>query len=173
MTNTKEKILIDLGADRRAFTIRWFLKEYPIKNWTEIHAFEAQGFDDNVPHEIPENVTYHHNYIRMKKSNKKIVKNEEVVVVKFIDFLVNTTKINPNKDVVIVKMDIEGVEWPILEELLKTDNLKLIDELFVEVHYHAPSMSKFGWDVFLHTREEALVLFQRLQKYGLYVYPWP
>ena len=50
---------------------------------------------------------------------------------------------------------------------------ELVDELFVEVHYHHPSMAGFWWDQFNHTREEALQLFVDLRTAGFVAHPWP
>lgn len=37
-------------------------------------------------------------------------------------------------DYVVVKMDIEGAEFPVLEHLIKTGNISIINKLFVEFH---------------------------------------
>jgi hypothetical protein len=46
-------------------------------------------------------------------------------------------------DFVVVKMDIEGMEYPLLKALLAEPRLSaLIDELMVEMHYKHPEMAQ-------------------------------
>jgi hypothetical protein len=52
-------------------------------------------------------------------------------------------------DTVVVKMDIEGRGWPILESWLKDPQMaEIVDKLFVEIHYNhsSSSMSEFKWN---------------------------
>ncbi|CAI5510217.1 unnamed protein product [Closterium sp. Naga37s-1] len=80
------------------------------------------------------------------------------------------------EDSVVVKMDIEGHEWAILQHWLSNPRMAaIVDELFVEVHYHHPSMTVFTWNeaTFGHTREETTGLLTDLRKAGFYVHPWP
>lgn len=99
-TKCTRQFLIDLGADKKASSIRWFMEYYPIKNWTEIHAFEIQDFDKDA-YNIPKGIKYHKSFIT-------IIKNEPET--NFADFLTNKIKIDPDHDCVVVKMDIEGYE---------------------------------------------------------------
>ena len=161
-------------------------------------------------------------------------------------FIKNTLGLT-SEDTVIVKMDVEGVEWPILEgevyelrkrkrtisdsKLKATSNIalsflflffhehqtllfcnelsatlfpyififtlsshilllsgwmsdpempKIVDELFVEIHYRDESMALFGWDKMVMPngtaapeRAAAVDLFQNLRKVGFYVHAWP
>ncbi|CAI6005169.1 unnamed protein product, partial [Closterium sp. NIES-65] len=80
------------------------------------------------------------------------------------------------EDSVVVKMDIEGYEWEILQHWISNPRMAaIVDELFVEVHYHHPSMTEFMWteEYFIHTREDATRLLTDLRKAGFYVHPWP
>jgi hypothetical protein len=46
-------------------------------------------------------------------------------------------------DFVVLKMDIEGMEYPVLKALLAEPRLSaLIDELMVEMHYKHPEMAQ-------------------------------
>ncbi|CAI5957715.1 unnamed protein product [Closterium sp. NIES-65] len=79
-------------------------------------------------------------------------------------------------DTVIVKMDIEGAEWAVLHEWLAIPHMPaIVDELFVEVHYHHPSMHAFTWtpDKFNRTLDETTRLLTDLRRAGFYVHPWP
>ncbi|CAI5941798.1 unnamed protein product [Closterium sp. NIES-65] len=80
------------------------------------------------------------------------------------------------EDSVVVKMDIEGYEWEILQHWISNPCMAaIVDELFVEVHYHHPSMTEFMWteEYFIHTRDDATRLLTDLRKAGFYVHPWP
>lgn len=50
---------------------------------------------------------------------------------------------------------------------------KLVDELFVEIHYKHESMADFHWLKYNHTREEALGLMVQLRMAGFYAHAWP
>jgi hypothetical protein len=78
-------------------------------------------------------------------------------------------------DTVVVKMDIESTEWPILERWLEDPQMAdIVDELFVEIHYQHPSMSAFGWDHFApSTRDQASYLLASSRSKGFGVHPWP
>ena len=49
---------------------------------------------------------------------------------------------------------------------------RIVDELFVEVHYGHATMAGFRWN-YRKTREEANQLLQRLRERGYYVHAWP
>jgi hypothetical protein len=78
-------------------------------------------------------------------------------------------------DTVVVKMDIESTEWPILQRWLEDPQMAdIVDELFVEIHFQHPSMSAFGWDGFApSTRDQASYLLASLRSKGFVVHPWP
>ncbi len=95
---------------------------------------------------------------------------ESTNIVNITRFIKETLKLKAT-DTVVVKMDIEGNEWSILEKWLKdSDMIDIIDELFVEVHYYHPSVR---WDNQDHTRDQASHLFASLRAKGFYVHPWP
>lgn len=58
--------------------------------------------------------------------------------------------------------------------------VKIVDELFVEIHYRHPSMYRFHWDTMtmpngtaIPSREEATDLLVELRKKGVYAHAWP
>jgi hypothetical protein len=89
-------------------------------------------------------------------------------------FMKHELRLAPS-DTVVVKMDIEGAEWPILRRWIADPDMpRLVDELFVEVHYDHPSMRGFHWARFAPTtRSAALRLLADLRLHGFYVHPWP
>lgn len=56
------------------------------------------------------------------------------IIVDTIDFKKFLKEKSIEYDKICVKMDIEGAEFQIIDDLIKTDNLQLIDMLFVEMH---------------------------------------
>ena len=65
---------------------------------------------------------------------------------------------------------LERTEW------LKDSEMPLIvDEIFVEMHYHHVTMTKYHWTPtrFNHSRADATEFFNRLRAAGFFVHPWP
>lgn len=51
----------------------------------------------------------------------------------FSEFIINNFK---KEDFIIVKMDIEGSEYPVLEKMILDESIHLIDEIYIEFHNH-------------------------------------
>ena len=62
----------------------------------------------------------------------------------FPEFLGATAR---REDFVVVKIDCEGLEWAILDQLLERGLAHLVDEMFVEFHYdrELPAGTADGW----------------------------
>ena len=58
-----------------------------------------------------------------------------VPTINFSEWILNNIHKNPG-DTVIVKLDIEGSEYSVLEQMLEDGSINLIDELLVEFHHH-------------------------------------
>eukprot|EP00249_Psilotum_nudum_P036393 c7041_g1_i2 orf=444-944(-) len=165
---------------------------YPC-DFTEIHAFEARPRSWRAPKKGFEeqfNLVEANNSIRVKQKpgipqwmldrisvHFKIVANEDDEGKGVIDisrFIKDELMLKPT-DTVVVKMDIEGNEWPILRRWIEDPDMPhIVDELFVEVHYAHPSMSAFDWNNFMPTtREDAKRLLADLRWRGFYVHAWP
>ena len=65
------------------------------------------------------------------------------------------------KDLIVVKMDIEGAEYPVLEKMITDDSLKFIKHLFVE--WHNP-MLKTQWN------QQRIV--EEINKLNIKLYNW-
>eukprot|EP00270_Netrium_digitus_P005179 TRINITY_DN1674_c0_g1_i1.p1 TRINITY_DN1674_c0_g1~~TRINITY_DN1674_c0_g1_i1.p1 ORF type:complete len:159 (+),score=24.48 TRINITY_DN1674_c0_g1_i1:391-867(+) len=85
----------------------------------------------------------------MSKGRSTIVDKVDIT-----DFIKNKLHVKPN-DTLIVKMDIEEAEWTILPIWIEDKEMsEIVDELFVEVHYHHVSMkSSAGRMQLFPTRE--------------------
>lgn len=189
----KRRVYLDLGANRFSTSVRWFLRMYPC-DFTEVHAFEA-----NPRSWRPPKLAFDEKGNRVESSNNSIIVKKTPGVAQWMldriqvhyQFvadeddeerkLVNITRFMKedlnlkSSDTVVVKMDIEGSEWPILKRWMEDPEMpEIIDELFIELHYAHPSMSAFGWNSFASiTREDAKNLLADLRWRGFYAHAWP
>ena len=85
-----------------------------------------------------------------------------VQTIDFAEYLKSNFKL---EDMVIVKMDVEGAEFQIIPHLIQQEAIRLIDELFVECHYH--EWSGIGGDF-----QECRKFFAELRQAGVYAHEW-
>jgi len=96
----------------------------------------------------------------------------------FSDFLETMLGLQP-ADAVVVKMDVEGYEFDIVQTLLGDGTHALIDEIMLEVHYGHPYMRQtYNWcrtPQFwcFYTLENATSMYQSLRDAGVYAHHWP
>jgi len=184
------RVYLDLGANDFRTSVTWFSQMYPC-DFTEVHAWEvtpnrfkipSPGFNEDSnwgpenPHatrvlRTPQVLDWMTKRIKQYSTFVADVDNETSVnITRFIKEELKLT----SQDTVVVKMDIEGAEWPILQRWLNDPEMaQIVDELFVEVHYHHRSMLDYGWGHFSRTREEATQLMASLRAKGFFVHPWP
>ncbi len=187
---SKRRVYLDLGANSFKSSIQWFMQMYPC-DFTEVHAFESNPnvfefpkdeFDEDSNFKVrknknaiaviktPEIPKWMIKRMHIYNSRVSDFDDESTNIVNITRFIKETLKLKAT-DTVVVKMDIEGNEWSILEKWLEdSDMVDIIDELFVEVHYYHPSVR---WDNKEHTRDQASHLFASLRAKGFYVHPWP
>eukprot|EP00897_Mesotaenium_endlicherianum_P007331 jgi/Mesen1/6626/ME000034S06092 len=196
LASSKRRVLLDLGGNRFETSTLWFLRSYPL-DFTEVHAFEREAglyvippagpklemtgdaaMDSAsqftavppggppVPPWILQRITLHQNFVGTRDD----LSQGTINITRFMKEELRLKR----EDTVIVKMDIEEEEWNIMPLWLQDDEmLGLLDEFFVEIHYHHPSMTKFGWMNFRHSREEALQLLRNFRDKGVYAHFWP
>ena len=71
------------------------------------------------------------------------------------------------RDLVVVKMDVEGVEFDLVPQLLRDGaTLRLIDELFIECHHLET------WGNGPHRYAECLQMYRALQDAGVWTHEW-
>ncbi|CAI7756012.1 unnamed protein product [Closterium sp. NIES-54] len=192
----ERRVFLDLGAKEFNTSVTWFLQMYPL-DFTEIHAVEARpdvfqtpspttpkvlanglglnsrlrprrGGPADFPKWLLQRVHPYNFYVSSKD-------NQERNMVNVTRWFLEDLKLK-EEDSVVVKMDIEGHEWAILQHWLSNPRMAaIVDELFVEVHYHHPTMTEFTWTApkFNHTRQDTTRLLTDLRKAGFYVHPWP
>ncbi|CAI5507322.1 unnamed protein product [Closterium sp. Naga37s-1] len=191
----KRRVFVDLGANKFDTSVTWFLRMYPL-DFTEIHAVEVEADlfqkPSTPPLEVPAYEINSHSRLRpfhggpagfpawlmdrVHPYNFFISSqdNHEGNTVNVTRWLLDELQLTED-DTVIVKMDIEGAEWAVLHEWLAIPHMPaIVDELFVEVHYHHPSMEGLTWtDRFNHTLDDTTQLLTDLRRVGFYVHPWP
>ena len=69
----------------------------------------------------------------LEKNDRKIDKNifSEIESIDLSDFIKNNFT---QEDYIILKLDIEGAEWEVVNDLIETNQLSKINELYVEWH---------------------------------------
>ncbi|KAG0609945.1 hypothetical protein M758_7G026400 [Ceratodon purpureus] len=184
------RVYLDLGANAFHTSVQWFSRMYPC-DFTEVHAWEVTNGLFRIPTPAfnedtnwsPENS--HSTRVvdtpqvpdwmtdRIKLYNAYVADFDGESTVNITRFMKEDLKLTA-EDTVVVKMDIEGAEWPILERWVNDPEMAdIIDELFVEVHYKHASMYDFQWSMFSHSREEAHKLLASLRARGFFAHPWP
>ncbi|CAI7840166.1 unnamed protein product, partial [Closterium sp. NIES-54] len=149
----KRRVLIDLGANMFDTSVSWFLRMYPL-DFTEIHAVEVETDlfqkPSTPPLEVPAYKINTQSRVRpfgrgpagfpawlmdrVHPYNFFISSqdNHEEKTVNVTRWLLDELQLR-EEDTVIVKMDIEGVEWAVLHEWLAIPRMPaIVDELFVE-----------------------------------------
>lgn len=195
-------IYIDLGAREYDSSIgSWFEKQYPKQNKTfEIYAVEADAaFHDQYRRRRGVTLLPYAAWIR----NETVVFGSKPIVVKdkvwrmrpfgriegekaaedkmsavvrvaafdFVDWLLRTVRA---EDFVVVKMDVEGTEIPLIKELVKRGAICLIDELFMECHFdrYVKCCSGERINRFNFSYPQCYDMFQELRNMGCVVHQW-
>lgn len=192
LAQRKRRIYLDLGANYFATSVTWFLRAYPL-DFTEVHAFERVKGRFVIPSTSTEDITdidgqsrkrvkgagpvplppWQLNRIKAYDVYVGAADNPARSTINITRFIKNELKVT-TEDTLIVKMDVEGAEWAILDAWLQDPEMPgIIDELFVEIHYKHPSMKGFGWMAFGHTREQATELLNSLRAAGFFTHSWP
>lgn len=190
LNRRRRRVFIDLGANDFHTSVQWFTRMYPC-DFTEVHAFEVTkdlfripelGFDEKEnwspanPHAVRVNQQPQMPdwmLKRIKLYNTYVADADGENAVNITRFIKQELKLRAG-DTVVVKMDIEGAEWPILQRwLLDPEMAEIIDELFVEIHYRHSSMLDYHWGHFIHSREEATRLIASLRAKGYFIHAWP
>jgi len=145
-----KKVLLDCGANKGQ-SYEWFMKNRDDSDEYEVHCFEpVQSFKHyNVFKN--KNVTFHSDAIWVEDGTidfyekgglsstlypNKIDnqgKGTRVIVscIDFSKFIKDNFKLS---EYIIVKMDIEGAEYKVIEKMLEKGTFEYIDEFYVEFH---------------------------------------
>jgi len=177
-----KKVFID-GGGNNGNSVDFFLANYPNAFEFEVHSFECHPkmYEQLKEKESAKVHTYckaladsegiqtfylsvsdfgstlNKTKITGKISEKRTIQVQAVDISKFI-----TSNFTP-EDFIILKLDIEGAEYPVLRRLLDTEVIQYVDVLYGEWHQQKLK------DV---TEEEHLQLVEELQEVGLEMKPW-
>ena len=146
------KVFIDLGSHTGKAITRFMASSEYSPEWV-IHAFDPNPY---LPMAYPDCVTKHRTaawieegelafYVNAEKptDNGASVMREKLIghldkehplVVPCIDIGAWIKKNFQNSDTIILKMDIEGAEYRVLESMLANGSLEYVDRLYVEAH---------------------------------------
>ncbi|CAH8298081.1 unnamed protein product [Eruca vesicaria subsp. sativa] len=193
-------VCVDVGAPSYGSSIgSWFKKQYPKQNQTfDVFAIEA---DKAFHHEyklkkkvqlLPfaawlrnETLSFEINHDpgkeaeantrgmgRIQPSSSTLA--GEVNLIQGFDFADWLNKTVKERDLVVMKMDVEGTEFDLIPRLIKTRAICLIDELFPECHYNrwqrcCPGQRSLKYN---KTYNQCLELFTSLRQSGVLVHQW-
>ena len=157
---TQRKFFIDCGA-HTGESIRLFRTQYPNSadykiisieaNQDHKHYFETPEFADvdfyNVALSTEDGFAdfYHHDWtvgMTLCKENKRVHLEIPPMRVPTIDFSQWMLKNFTADDYIILKLDVEGSEYEILNKMFKDGSFDLIDKLYIEWHYGNRPISK-------------------------------
>lgn len=198
LTNCKRRIYIDIGSRDFDEGMLQMFKIYPaLLDFDEFYAFEAAHGLYKIPIESVlvqrlRDVGMSHSRANtflkrhfFQRAFISAVTNKSADTIGLLDLIVHQMKVH-ERDVLIIKMDIEGHEYETLSYLIENGGHKLIDELLVELHYDHPRMRKlFNWcaskkDDYIrhhlwcsHTLDDATILMKTLRKNKIYAHSWP
>ncbi|XP_021909817.1 uncharacterized protein LOC110823689 [Carica papaya] len=191
----RKYIYIDVGARSYSSSIgSWFKEQYPRQNKTfEIYAIEGdKAFQEE--YEAKKGITLlpYTAWVRnetlffeitrnARRQNREGEKKERIQKVESsMSFISETEKIEgfdfakwlkscfSAKDFVVVKMDVEGIEFQLIESMMETGAICLVDELILECHYSGLlGSNKFG-----KAYAQCLKLFKSVRKSGVLVHQW-
>jgi FkbM family methyltransferase len=99
-----------------------------------------------------------------KKSRRLNRKNP--VTVPCVDFGKWVKENLSEDDLIILKIDIEGAEYDVLEKMIEDGSIKYIDDLYIEWHYHKVKIPKERHDALLEKLEaiETLAILPEMNK---------
>lgn len=169
------KFFIDGGA-HQGESVKLFKSQYPNSeefkiisfeaNPGQAHHFQSDEFSNVEFHNVAISTTdgeadfYHHEWsvgMTLCKHNYRVLLEREPLKVKTIDFskwLIKNFSIN---DYIILKLDIEGAEYDVIEKMFDDGSIRLIKKLYIEWHHYSYGV--------IHPMYDMLV--QKLQKIGI------
>jgi FkbM family methyltransferase len=214
LSKFNKRYFLNLGAQNYESSTKWFIENYPTMNeldW-EIHAFECDpkrrsGYEENPKIKLHQEAIGDSDGYQMligSGTMGRIIKSygifdillakyKKTVKVQTIDF-VKWLKDNISKDdFVLIKMDIEGVEFKVLPRII--ENSEYVNEMFIEFHYNRwmkpqkeikdnwikagkpryynPPHKKLRHPHFKVTYSECHALLLKLREKNIYAHWWP
>ena len=109
------------------------------------------------------------NRMRLDSNNDEKSQSQKVKTKNFSNWLQQHVK---QEDYVLVKMDIEGAEYDVLQLLIATNTICLIDELFVEIHFNRFQRTRKGRQNRPQTWKDVVNLSKNLHSSKTYHHLW-
>ena len=164
----RKRILVDVGANGFAASTKQLMDMYgAFVPFDEVIIFEPDDDGMDIPSYYKNNKTqirFHRQYIQ------PITRNVSTDLVSWIRENVR------GDDFFVLKFDVdEGVsgvtmEWGFLADLVHSEELKLVDELFIELHY---SSAELGWQHHTHSGRQRYDVVRQLRACGMPIHDWP
>ena len=164
-TPARRRILVDVGGNQWLGSPKALLDHYLAAGapFDEAHIFEPNGMDAPSTHNIT-TIHVHRTAVDVGSRNANDI----------LQWLQNTAR----EDFVALKFDVDNdfslgptMEWGFVADLLRRpEALALVDELFVELHFFAPSLR---WVHLTHSMKQAFDVLRQLRACGLPIHAWP
>jgi len=173
------KVFLDCGG-HKASSVKMFYRYYPEATQYEVHSFEA---NPHLHHFFKEKKTKLHpkavwikdgeiefwigrNPVNMSATliEGKTTGNfrEKPIVVPCLDFSRWLKKNFTIEDHIVLKLDIEGAEYAVLNKMFEDGTIDYISDLYVDWHYSKIPMNK----------DDHFAMLARLQQRGLVAKDW-
>lgn len=171
------RVYLDLGTQAFNSSVGWFKRNYPVE-FTQIYSWEVvpnlfvKPSAELAAAEMNLTLGEARRWLEsITHFNAKVTAEADQSVSDVVHLLQTRVR---REDFVVMKMDIEGEEWNVIPRLEATGAMHLIDEFFVEIHFHNKMMQRHHWDRFSHTLEETTEVVQRLRsREDLFFHYWP
>ena len=172
------KVFLDCGA-HKATSIKKFREEYPNADEYEIISFECNPKFKKILENIND-ITFHNKAVWVENNKIKFYLGhgssssliygktrgnldfDNPIEVDCIDLSKWITENFDKDDYIILKMDVEGAEYKVLEKMIDEDTINYVDKLYVEFH---------GMRVF-KTREDTKKIRTEIRGRGIPVHNW-
>ena len=165
-TPARRRILVDVGGNEWLGSPKALLDHYLAAGapFDEAHIFEPNSLDAPPTHNIT-TIRVHQTAVDVGTRDDK-------------DILQWLRESTVEDDFVALKFDVDNdfslgptMEWGFLADLLRRpEALALVDELFIELHFFAPSLN---WVHLTHSMKQAFDVLRELRACGLPVHAWP
>jgi len=152
-----KKIFLDCGANSGQ-SVRRFMKDFTDWEEFEIHCFEPNtGFEKSIKEM---GAIFHGEAVSVEDGETKffigisdlsstitlekyVNISDKSIIVRTLDFSLWIQKNFNKEDYIIVKLNIEGAEYDLLEKMIKDRTFEWIDIIYIEFHGHKmhPNMS--------------------------------
>lgn len=159
------KILVDVGTNAYLGSGATMIRMYePFIHFDEVHFFEPKKLNISERQRRKYNIS-EYNIITEVCSGHNL---------RDIAFWLRENF--SEDDFIVLKYDLDNgvigptIEWPFLHCLIETGAIRLVDELYLELHFWFP---KIGWKHQFHTMRQAFDLLRKLRELNVPVHAWP